>query len=448
MKVQAGTARLPVVAIVGRANVGKSSLVNRIIGRRDAIVEETPGVTRDRRGFVAEWEGRRFEVVDTGGLELGARGLQARVTQQAELAIETADLVLFVVDAVTGPLQDDIVVADLLRQGDKPVLVVANKVDDARDEASVASFYRLGLGDPVPVSALHGRSSGDLLHAVVQALPERIDEHEDDDWASIAIVGRPNVGKSSLLNALVGQERAIVDVVPGTTRDPVDSVLRLKNGRTLRVVDTAGMRREVRIKDPLEYFSFLRARGTFQRADAAVLVVDASEGATGHDQRIAEAVVEAGPACVVVLNKWDLVPDDDLERDRLEKRISTRLRFLPWAVVLRASALTGRGVRRVLPSVERALESHRLRVPTAMVNRIVTDAQDARPHPRSRGRQVRILYATQIGGAPPTFALFCNGPLEATYLRYLERRLRETGSFVGTPIRLSVRTKPRSTVKV
>jgi GTPase len=436
----------PIVAIVGRPNVGKSSLVNRIIGRREAIVDETPGVTRDRSSFVAEWEGRRFEVVDTGGLELGATGLGARVAEQAQVAIEIADVVLLVVDATVGPLDDDLMVAALLRESGGRVIVVANKIDDPRDEPSAAAFFRLGLGEPIPVSALHGRGSGDLLHALVDALPDT-DEEATAEWASIAIVGRPNVGKSSLLNALVGQSRSIVDPEPGTTRDPVDSILDLAPGRRLRIVDTAGMRRQVQIKDPLEYFSYLRASRTLERVDAAILVVDAWEGITGHDQRIADAIVESGRACIVVLNKWDLAPADEIERERFERRARHRLRFIEWAVVVRTSALSGRGVRRVLPAVEGAVAAHRRRLPTAAVNRVIAAAQEERPPARARGRRTRILYAVQARTSPPAFVLFCTGAPEAPYLRYVERRLREAADFGGTPIRVSVRQKASPKVK-
>jgi GTPase len=439
-------AALPVVAIVGRPNVGKSSLVNRIIGRREAIVDETPGVTRDRRSFVVEWEGHRFEVVDTGGLELGATGLGARVAEQAQVAIEIADVVLLVVDATVGPLEDDLVVAALLRESGGRVIVVANKIDDPRDEPSAASFYRLGLGEPIPVSALHGRGSGDLLHSLVEALPD-VEQDATAEWASIAIVGRPNVGKSSLLNALVGQQRSIVDPEPGTTRDPVDSILDVAPGRRLRILDTAGMRRQVQINDPLEYFSYLRASRTLERVDAAILVVDAWEGITGHDQRIADAIVESGRACVVVLNKWDLAPADEIERERFERRFRHRLRFIEWAVAVRTSALTGRGVRRVLPAVERAVEAHRRRLPTAAVNRVIAAAQEERPPARVRGRRTRILYAVQARTRPPAFVAFCSGAPEAPYLRYVERRLREAADFGGTPIRVSVRQKASPKVK-
>jgi GTPase len=439
-------ATLPIVAIVGRPNVGKSSLVNRIIGRREAIVDETPGVTRDRRSFVAEWEGRRFEVVDTGGLELGATGLGARVAEQAQVAIAIADVVLLVVDATVGPLEDDLMVAALLRKSGGRVIVVANKIDDPQDEPSAAAFFGLGLGEPIPVSALHGRGSGDLLHALVDALPDS-DEEAPAEWASIAIVGRPNVGKSSLLNALVGQSRSIVDPEPGTTRDPVDSILDVAPGRRLRIVDTAGMRRQVQIKDPLEYFSRLRASRTLERVDAAILVVDAWEGITGHDQRIADAIVESGRACIVVLNKWDLTAADEIERERFERRARHRLRFLEWAVVVRTSALSGRGVRRILPALERAVAAHRRRLPTAAVNRVIAAAQEERPPARARGRPTRILYGVQARTRPPAFVLFCTGAPQAPYLRYVERRLREAADFGGTPIRVSVRQKTSPKVK-
>ena len=436
---------LPVVAVVGRPNVGKSSLVNRILGRREAIVQATPGVTRDRRAFEAEWAGRSFEIVDTGGLEPGAEGLDARVVEQAQLAIETADAVVLVVDAVTGPIEDDLLVADSLRKSGKPVIVAANKVDDPRDEPASAAFYRLGLGEPYALSALHGRASGDFLDALVELLPEVPDERERE-WASVAIVGRPNVGKSSLLNALLSEERSIVDAVPGTTRDPVDSFLAMGD-RTVRIVDTAGMRRQVQIHNEIEYFGFLRSRGTLKRVDSAVLVVDISEGVTGHDQRIAEEILEAGRACVVVLNKWDLLTGDEADRKRLERDVNERLRFLPWATVVRTSAVTRRGVGGILPTVADAVESHRRRLPTAEVNRIVQVAQDHRPHPRTGGRAHRILYAVQARTAPPTVVLFATGSLEASYIRYLENRLRTAEAFAGSPIRFEVRKRARRKVK-
>lgn len=443
---EAMPSRIPVVAVVGRPNVGKSSLVNRILGRREAIVEETPGVTRDRHAFTAEWRGKRFELVDTGGLERGARGLEARVAEQAQVAMDYADMILFVVDASVGPQADDIAVAERLRGITTPVMVVANKVDDAATEPEVAAFFSLGLGAPVPVSALHGRGSGDLLDAVVERLPQP-PTGADDAWANFAIVGRPNVGKSSLLNALVGEERAITDATPGTTRDPVEEMFELPDGRLIRLVDTAGMRRQVSIKDPLEYFSFLRARRTLQRVDAVLLVIDASEGAVGLDQRIAEEVVETGRACVVVLNKWDLVTTDETDRARLDRDFETQLRFLRWAHLQRTSALTRRGVDKLLPALVRAVESHRRRLPTSVVNRIVADAQEDRPAPRSAGRNNRILYAVQADVAPPRFLLFSSHRLDPGYVRFVEHRIRAVEPFEGTPLAIAVRRRSRRQVE-
>jgi GTPase len=432
--------RLPVVAVVGRPNVGKSSLVNRVLGRREAIVEATPGVTRDRRSFAVEWGGQAFEIVDTGGIEPGPDGLEALVADQAETAMATADVILLVVDASTGPSGDDLVVAEMLRGSNKPVLVVANKVDDARGELLATEFWSLGLGEPIPVSALHGRRSGDLLSSLLDVLP-RLGTAGVDEWASAAIIGRPNVGKSSLLNILLGESRSIVDATPGTTRDPVDSLLELDDGRRLRLVDTAGMRRQVALKDPLEYFSWLRSRQTLARVDIAILVVDIAEGVTGLDQRLAESIVDAGRACVIALNKWDLL-DEEVDRARLEQRVKQRLRFLEWATTVRTSALTGRGVDRVVPAVEGAVEGHRTRLGTAEVNRLLADAQARRPHPRTRGKSVRILYGTQTRVGPPTFILFANARLETTYLRYIEHALRGD-RFPGAPLRLEVRIRSK-----
>jgi GTP-binding protein len=434
---------LPIVAVVGRPNVGKSSLVNRVIGRREAIVEETPGVTRDRRSFPAEWGGRTFEILDTGGLEPGAEGLDARVGEQARFSIEIADLVLLVVDAVVGPQEDDLSVADMLRKARKPTIVVANKVDSAADEAEVAAFHRLGLGEPAAVSALHGRGSGDLLDRVVALLPA-LEASPRPEWASVAIVGKPNVGKSSLLNALVGEERALVDPAPGTTRDPTDSWLGIDETRQIRVVDTAGMRRRTHIQDPIEYFSYLRSRRTLRRVDAAVLVIDAAQGVTALDQRLAEQVESEGLACVLVLNKWDLLTDVD-ERRRTERSVVEGLRFVPWAPVVRTSAIHGRGVAKILPALKRAVDAHRKRLTTARVNSLLRDVQERQPHARTGGRPIRVLYGAQARVAPPTFVLFTTGPLEASYLRYLENRIREVEPFEGSPIKLEVRRRKRAT---
>lgn len=430
-----------VVAVVGRPNVGKSSLINRVIGSREAIVEATPGVTRDRRSFVAQWRDRTFEIVDTGGLEPGAEGLEARVAEQAQLAIEAADAAVLVVDAVAGPQQDDMEVAEILRRSDKPVLVVANKVDDSSVEPEAAAFFRLGLGEPIVLSALHGRGSGDFLDRLLEILPAGAAE-VDADWGAAAIVGRPNVGKSSLVNALLGEERVLVDSAPGTTRDPTDSVISLEGDRTLRLVDTAGLRKRVRIDDPLEYFSYLRARGTLRRVDATALVVDASAGVTAFDQRLAEDISDAGRGCIVVLNKWDLIGDDEARRS-IERAVETKLRFLDWAPIVRTSATTGRGVQKILPALEVAIESHRRRLPTARVNTLIRDAQERRPHPRTGGRSFRVRYAVQAAVGPPLFLLFSSGRLHVEYMRYLENRVREVEPFTGTPIKLETRVKDR-----
>jgi GTP-binding protein len=446
--------RLPAVAVVGRPNVGKSSLVNRVLGRREAIVDAAPGVSRDRRSMVAEWAGRHFELVDTGGFEPGPAGLEERVVEQAHVAIEAADVIVLVVDTSVGPTEEDAAVAAILRRAHKPVIVAANKADDPRDEVSAAQFYRLGLGDPVPLSALHGRGSGDFLDVLLSKLPEQRGaadparsrgraESGPGPWASLAIVGRPNVGKSSMLNALLGERRAIVDPSPGTTRDPVDAQLPLSQGRSMRLVDTAGMRRQVKVDDPIEYFSLLRARRTLERVDAALLVVDASDGVTGVDQRIAKEIVTNGRACVIALNKWDLIPSDEQERARLEQAVSERLRWLEWASRIRTSAHTGRGLHRVVPAVEDAIASHRRRLPTPEVNRVIAAAQHERPHPRAGGRPRRILYTVQAGVAPPTFVLFATGQLEAGYVRYLESRLRAAYPFAGSPIHVRVRRRTR-----
>lgn len=433
---------MPVVAVVGRPNVGKSSLVNRILGRREAIVQELPGVTRDRRAFTADWGGRSFELIDTGGLEPGATGIDARIAEQALVAMELADVIVLVLDATMGVTADDLEVATRLRGSTKPVLVAVNKVDNPGSQTEAAEFYKLGLGDPHPVSALHGLGSGDLLSHLVQVLPAK-GALGDETWASVALVGRPNVGKSSILNALLREERSIVDDTPGTTRDPIDSFLVLPGGRTLRVVDTAGMRREVQIKDPVEYFSFLRSRGTLDKVDAALLVVDAAEGVTTHDQKIANEIVDAGRACVVLLNKWDLVGGEGPDRDRFDRSIKEKLRFVPWATVARTSALTKRGMAKVLPAVDAAVDSHRRRVPTAVINRLVRDAQIARPHPRTQGKAVRILYAVQASVSPPQIVLFSSGRVERSYLRYLEHAVRAHEPFAGSPLAIKVRVRSR-----
>jgi GTP-binding protein len=436
---------LPVVAVVGRPNVGKSTLVNRFVGRRDAIVEEKPGVTRDRKELEAEWNGRRFVVVDTGGWLAptsgeGGEPLARQVSKQAERALADADVVLLVVDATVGVTEEDERVARVLYQTQKPVFVVVNKVDDERREADVWQFSSLGLGDPFPVSAMHGRASGDLLDAIVAALPEEEPKVEEpgDSIFSVAVVGRPNVGKSTLFNRLVGSDRAIVHDLPGTTRDSIDTVVETEDG-PLRFVDTAGMRRQSRIDEPTEYFSMVRALESVDRADAALLVIDASEGVTHQDQRLAERIDAAGTAIVVVLNKWDLL--DAEGRAAARAGVADRLAFLSYAPVLTVSALTGRMTQRILPALRQAEEAYHQRIPTAALNRVVRDAQAAHAVPPVGRRRPRVLYATQAATDPPTFTLFVTHELPPTYLRYLERKIREAFDLGPTPLKLRVRRR-------
>jgi GTP-binding protein len=430
---------LPVVAIVGRPNVGKSTLVNRIVGRREAIVEEQPGVTRDRKELESDWRGRRFLLVDTGGwMAPGAgSGLDDQVSRQAERAVKGADIVLFVVDATVGVTEEDDQVADVLRRSRRPVVVVVNKVDSEHRETDAWDFARLGLGDPAPVSALHGRQVGDLLDAVVDRLPPPGPEEQpaDDGPAvpSVAVVGRPNVGKSTLFNRLIGDDRSVVHDQPGTTRDSIDTVVETPDG-PIRFIDTAGMRRKSRISEGPEYYSLVRALQSVDRADAALLVIDASEGVTHQDQRLAERIDVAGSPVLIVLNKYDLL-DADARAD-VGEQVADRLAFLGYAPVLKVSALTGKGVHRLLPALTEAIEAYHRRVPTRELNDVVQAAQAAQPAPGAR-----VLYATQGAAEPPTFTLFSNRPLPAPYLRYLERRIRDHFGFGPTPLKLRVRRR-------
>ena len=436
------TAQLPVVAVVGRPNVGKSTLVNRIVGSREAVVDEMPGVTRDRREFVAEWAGRRFVVVDTGGWESTRdEPLAQAVRHQAEAAVGVADVVLFVVDVATSITEEDAAVASMLRRSEVPVVLVANKADSPAREVVDTELWRLGLGEPTPISALHGRGVGDLLDRVVEACGEAPPVDEGDDIPDLAIVGRPNVGKSTLLNRLAGEERVIVSERPGTTRDPIDVVVEL-DGRTVRLIDTAGIRRAPRIPEEADYYSVLRARRALERADVALLLIDAPEGVTQQDQRIADLVGEAGVGLVILLNKWDRV--DDEARERVEGDIARRLGFVGWAPVLRISAKTGARLHRLATAVDMVLENRRRRIPTGRLNRLIRDWVGAHPPPTRRGRRPKILYAVQAGIEPPTFVVFVSGgELGPDYLRFLERRLREEADFTGTPIHVVARRRSR-----
>ena len=437
------TARLPVVAVVGRPNVGKSTLVNRFAGGRQAIVEAHPGVTRDRKELVTEWAGRRFRIVDTGGWLTSGGDLDRQVSRQAERAVAAADVIVLVVDVTVGITEEDARVASLLRGGEPPVVVAVNKVDDTSRESDTWAFTQLGLDDPHPVSALHGRGSGDLLDAVVDALPPPSPEaptDEDEGVLSVAVVGRPNVGKSTLFNRLVGDDRAVVHDEPGTTRDSIDTVIETDEG-PLRFVDTAGMRRRSRVDEPTEYYSVVRALEAVDRADAALFVIDATEGVTHQDQRLAERVDAAGTAAIIVLNKWDLT-DAEQRADVLDQA-ADRLAFLGYAPVVKVSALTGRNIRHVLPALREAEAAYHRRVPTAALNRVVADAQQRHPPPAVRKRRPRVLYATQGASEPPTFTLFATHELPATYLRYLERRIRDAFDLGPTPMKLRVRLRNR-----
>ncbi|MBI2710206.1 MAG: ribosome biogenesis GTPase Der [Actinobacteria bacterium] len=442
---------MPVVAIVGRPNVGKSTLLNRVVGRREAIVEERPGVTRDRKEVEADWAGRSFLLVDTGGWMAGGSTLDDKVSAQSETAMHDADLVLFVVDASLGITEDDARAAEVLRRLGRPTLVVANKVDDAGREPAIWDLLSLGLGEPVPVSALHGRGAGDLLDDVIARLPEdpqaaRREDGDggrspragtgerDDRVVSVALVGRPNVGKSTLFNRLIGEERAVVHDMPGTTRDSVDTVVETDEG-PIRFVDTAGMRRKSRIDEGAEYYSLVRALRAVDAADIAFLVIDATEGITHQDQRLAERIDAAGCPIVVLLNKWELLGTE--AKADVTNQVGRRLAFLGEAPVLRISALSGKGVHRLLPALGGAIEGYRTRVPTRRVNEVVAAAQAAQPGPHG----ARVLYATQGASDPPTFTLFANKEIPAPYLRYLERSLREAFALGATPVKLRVRRR-------
>jgi len=426
--------RVPTVVVVGRPNVGKSSLVNRLAGRRVAVVEATPGVTRDRRVVPVEWAGSAFEVVDTGGWLAAGDLLDQKVAAQAERALHDADLVLVVVDVTVGVTDEDLAVARLVRKSQRPVRLVANKVDDAAREGAIWEFVSLGLGEPIGVSALHGRSSGDLLDELVDALADAVPpppEPEPSDELRVAIVGRPNVGKSTLFNALIGEDRSIVHDEPGTTRDAIDTVVETDDG-PIRFIDTAGMRRRAKTEAGVETYAVLRSLEAIDRADLALLVIDGTLGATAQDQRLAERIGAAGCPAVVVCNKWDLVATE--EREAVLGTLADRLAFLGGAPVLRVSATTRRGVHRVLPALAAAAEEYHRRIPTSQLNRALRELQ---AHHASPGARVR--YAVQGAIDPPTITLFSSGRLPVTYLRYLERGLRERFDLGTTPLRLRVR---------
>ncbi len=433
---------IPVLAVVGRPNVGKSTLVNRIIGRREAVVEDVPGVTRDRVSYDAHWNGRAFTVVDTGGWIPDAKGLAERIAAQAEIAVSLADAVLFVVDATVGITDADEAVVRILRGSGKPVVLAANKVDDQRTEAEAYGLWNLGLGEPWPVSALHGRGSGDMLDAILAALPEPPPEREREAGGPrrIAIVGKPNVGKSSLLNQLAGEERVVVDNVAGTTVDPVDELIEL-GGTVWRFIDTAGIRKRVKEASGHEYYASLRTSTAIDRAEVAVLVVDGGQSLSEQDVRILQTVREAGRALVIAFNKWDLV--DEERRYYLQREIERDLVQVPWAPRINITARTGWHIDRLVPAIEKAITGWETRITTGTLNSFLGRLVAEHPHPVRGGKQPRILFGTQATTSPPTFILFTTGKLEASYERYVERRLREEFGFVGTPIVLQQRPREK-----
>lgn len=433
---------LATVAIVGRPNVGKSTLVNRIIGRREAVVEDVPGVTRDRISYEALWNGRRFMVQDTGGWEQDAKGLHRSIAQQAEVAMTTADVIVLVCDSNVGITSGDETVAKTLRRSQTPVILAVNKSDSDRSDLEAAEFWGLGLGEPYPLSAAHGRGTADLLDTVVSLLPDKAKAGEVADGLPrrVALVGKPNVGKSSLLNKLVGEERSVVDDVAGTTVDPVDSLVDL-GGKIWRFVDTAGLRRKVNQAYGHEYYASLRTRAAIEAAEVVVLMLDASQPITEQDLRVISMVADAGRALVIAFNKWDLVDED--RRYLLDKEIDRELHRLPWAHRVNISAKTGRAVHKLVPAMEIALESWDKRIPTGTLNTWMKDVIAATPPPMRGGRLPRIRFATQATTRPPTFVFFSSGFIEAGYRRFLERRLREQFGFDGSPVRINVRVKEK-----
>ncbi len=430
----------PVVAVVGRPNVGKSTLVNRILGRRAAVVQDTPGVTRDRVAYDAEWNGRKFVLVDTGGWISDAKGLSAQIAEQAELAIHSADAVLFVVDAQVGTTDDDDAVVQVLRKSKKPVILAANKVDDIRGEAEAATMWNLGLGEPYPVSAIHGRGSGDLLDALLEVLPKESAKNgkKYSGPHRIAIVGKPNVGKSSLLNKLAGTNRAVVSNISGTTVDPVDELVEIA-GEPFVLIDTAGIRRRVKEASGHEYYASLRTQTAIERAEVCVVVIDAAEPITDQDLRILSMVEDAGRGLVIAFNKWDLT--DEERRFYLKREVERDLVGFKWAPVVNISALTGRNVEKMATRLNQSLDSWYTRVSTSRLNTFIGTVVAAHPHPVRGGKQSRILFATQIHACPPTFALFTTGQMDHGYVRFLERRLREEFGFDGSPIHIQVRPR-------
>ena len=433
---------LPVLAIVGRPNVGKSALVNRILGRREAVVEDKPGVTRDRVSYKAEWNDRKFTLVDTGGWEPDAKGIDKSVAIQAEIAIELADAVIFVVDAMVGATSSDERVVPMLRKSGKPVILVANKIDDLKQEPEAASLWSLGLGEPYPVSAVHGRGVADMLDEAMKALPEvsAVAKQEFGGPRRVAIIGRPNVGKSSLLNKAVGSERAVVNELAGTTRDPIDEQVEL-GGRIWRFVDTAGIRRRVHLAQGADFYASLRTAAALERAEVAVVLFDVTQPISEADIRIVDMALESGRALVLGFNKWDEL--DDERRKYLEREIEQDLAHVDWAPRVNISAKTGRHLEKLVPALEVALDGWDTRIATGKFNAFLQELTMENPHPVRGGKQPRILYGSQVSSRPPKFVLFTTGFLDPGYRRFIQRRLRETYGFEGSPIEVAMRIREK-----
>jgi GTP-binding protein len=433
---------LPVLAIVGRPNVGKSALVNRILGRREAVVEDKPGVTRDRVSYKAEWNDRKFTLVDTGGWEPDAKGIDKSVAIQAEIAIELADAVIFVVDSMVGATSSDERVVPMLRKSGKPVILVANKIDDLKQEPEAAALWSLGLGEPFPVSAVHGRGVADMLDAAMKVLPEvsAVAKQEFGGPRRVAIIGRPNVGKSSLLNKAVGSERAVVNDLAGTTRDPIDEQVEL-GGRIWRFVDTAGIRRRVHLAQGADFYASLRTAAALERAEVAVVLFDVTQPISEADIRIVDMALESGRALVLAFNKWDEL--DDERRKYLEREIEQDLAHVDWAPRVNISAKTGRHLEKLVPALEVALDGWDTRVATGKFNAFLQELTMANPHPVRGGKQPRILYGSQVSSRPPKFVLFSTGFLDPGYRRFIQRRLRETYGFEGSPIEVAMRIREK-----
>ena len=434
--------RLPVVVILGRPNVGKSTLVNRIVRRKAAVVDQQAGVTRDRREFMADWGGRDFIVIDTGGWEARpGEELTTDIREQAEIAVGGADVVVFVTDGTADLTDDDVGVARILQHSGVPYVFVANKVDGPAVEGDLAHLWSLGLGEPFPVSALHGRNTGEFLERLVELLPESGDAVADNAIASLAIIGRPNTGKSTLLNRLAGEDRVLVSDVPGTTRDPINLVVDL-DGEPFEIIDTAGIKRRTKITDEVERYAVMRAREVLSQSDVALMMIDGTRGATHQEQRLAEEIVNAGAGLILVLNKWDIRNEE--ERLHTEDSVADRLAFVDWAPILRVSAQTGSRLVRLPAAVRVVLENRRRRIATPELNRLTRSWQEAHPPPVRKNKRPHIIYAVQAETEPPTFILFVRGgDLAPDYLRFIERRLRETFKFTGTPVRVVARKRPR-----